>query len=189
MMARMAELDTLVHHVLPQVLPCPRSMVLDALQATAVDFFTKSGVWVEIWEEVVPAGLLEVELTPPQGTEIARIKHVSIGGQRLEKSAWSLDYRTVNLAEAIGGGCGESLVCIEAVLRPSRRAGSIPQHFMEEWGDMLVQGALARIKSMSGKGIEWTDEQGAALALALYNQGAAGARIRAVRRSSNVFGS
>lgn len=186
-MSRMAELDTLVHHVLPQVLPCPRSMVLDALQATTADFFAKAGVWVESWEEVVPAGLPEVELTPPQGTEIARVKSVSIGGQVLDKSAWSLDYRTVNLGAATGSG--ECLVCVEAVLRPSRFAGKLPLRFMEEWGDVLVQGALARIKSMSGKGIEWTDEQGAALALALYNQGAASARIRAVRRSSNVFGS
>ena len=30
-MQRMDDLDVLVRHVLPQVLPCPKSMVLDAL--------------------------------------------------------------------------------------------------------------------------------------------------------------
>ena len=69
----------------------------------------------------------------------------------------------------------------EAILRPSRFSQKVPHDIIEEWGDILAYGALAKIKAMSGKGIEWSDPQGAGVALQLYNEGTARAKGRVIR--------
>ena len=72
-------------------------------------------------------------------------------------------------------------VTVEAILRPSRFSQKVPHDLIEEWGDILAYGALAKIKAMSGKGIEWSDPQGAGVALQLYNEGTARAKGRVIR--------
>ncbi len=67
---------------------------------------------------------------------------------------------------------------LEVTLRPSRHAEKIPSRFVEQWGDALTQGALARLKGMSGVKVEWTDLDGAAIARSLYDQGISQARAQ-----------
>ena len=52
---------------------------------------------------------------------------------------------------------------------------------MEEWGDTLVAGALAKVKAMTVPRIEWSDPQGAAYHQEKYMEGVALARIQALR--------
>lgn len=66
--------------------------------------------------------------------------------------------------------------------RPARTAAQIPEALLEEWGDTLVFGSLAKIKSMSGPRVGWSDPQAAQMNLSLYEQGVAQARIRGARR-------
>lgn len=169
-------IDVLVRQVQPLCIPCLRSIIVDTLQAVAVDFFTETGVWQEMYEDVLPHGLNEVELYPPKDTEIVDVLAVKYrdSDQAINEELWSRDYHTVRLAtnHAANDLCLE----IAVVLRPSRFADEIPARFMEQWGDTLAQGALSKIKSMSGVKVEWTDMEGAAVALDLYNRGIARAR-------------
>ena len=72
-------------------------------------------------------------------------------------------------------------VTINVVLRPSRYGVNIPTRFLEEYGDILVQGALAKLKLMTGTSIEWTDPEVAKVCLELYRNGVQETRIRTLR--------
>lgn len=53
---RMERMDGLLSRILPQVLPCPRSMALDAVQMVAGDFCKETGAWSMVLTENVFAG-------------------------------------------------------------------------------------------------------------------------------------
>ena len=71
---------------------------------------------------------------------------------------------------------------VDAALCPSRLSERLPEQLIEAWGDVLAYGAQARLKAMSGQHVAWTDAAGAQVALELYNEGVARARIRAMSR-------
>lgn len=175
-MQRMDDLDVLVRHVLPQVLPCPKSMVLDALQAITVDFCRQSEVWSEQIQELGVSGDSAISLALPSGIEVVRVRTTWIDG--IEQDGWRSEGQTVLLGFTLARDC---TVTAEAILRPSRFSQKVPHDIIEEWGDILAYGALAKIKAMSGKGIEWSDPQGAGVALQLYNEGTARAKGRVIR--------
>lgn len=175
---RMESLDVLVRQVLPQVLPCPRGMVLDALQAVAVDFCKTSEVWSECLREDMQAGESVVEIGLASGVEIVRMRRLWLGDSPVDKDAFRSVGRSVLLDFQVPQDC---TLAIDAVLRPSRMALAVPHALIEGWGDILGYGALARIKAMSGQHIEWSDGQGASIALQLYNEGKARARTTALR--------
>lgn len=174
---RMESLDVLVRHVQPLVIPCMRSIVLDALQSTAVEFFSQTGIWNDEIDDILPAGACEIEVMPPSGAELLEVRSISVcNGAPISEDLWRLQYRTVKF-ETINAA-NDLCVRLDVSLRPSRYAEKIPARFVEEWGDALTQGALARLKSMSGVKIEWTDREGAAIAQSLYDQGMAQARAQ-----------
>ena len=174
-----APLKRLLPQVLPQVLPCPSSMALDALQIAAGDFCKAAEVWTERFEEPLAPGDAAVSLAPPRETVVARVRALWLDGRPAEPSAYRSDGNTLFLTSPVPRAMTASA---EAVLRPSRMASAIPEVLLEEWGDVIVWGALARLKAMSGRHIEWADAQGAGVALQLYNEGLARARARTLRR-------
>ena len=176
---RMTPLKRLLPHVLPQVLPCPSSMALDALQFMAVDFCTQTEVWSERFQEPLAAGDAVLCLSAPGEAVIVRVRALWLDGSELSSSAYSSEGDVVRLEAP----ATRSLTATaEAVLRPSRMAENIPQEIFEEWGDIIAYGALAKLKAMSGRHVEWADAQGAGLALQAYNEGVARARGRVLRR-------
>lgn len=174
----MGKLDSLVRHVLPQVLPCPRSMVMDALQTVTVDFCKTSEVWAEVFEEPWHCGEQAVEIGLPGGVEIVRVRDLWIDGNLVSRESFRTAGRSVMPGYAAPHNC---MLHIDAVLRPSRLAENVPHALIEEWGDVLAYGALAKLKAMSGKNVEWSDGSGAALTMQLYNEGTARARVHVVR--------
>lgn len=176
MQGRAESLDILVRHVQPFVIPCPRAIVLDALQYVAGDFFTATGIWMDVIEDVLLPGQRELEVVPQKGAELVDVRAILCNGVPVNRDQWALDWRTVRF-----DSCNNATplhLLLEVFLRPSRYAECIPARFVEEWGDVIAQGALARLKSMSGAKVEWTDMNGAAIALDLYNQGVSRARGR-----------
>ena len=75
----------------------------------------------------------------------------------------------------------DCLVRIVAAIRPTRFATRIPEPILEEWGDYLAAGTLARVLSQSGPQVGWSNPDGSTLHFSLYEEGVAKARIRAVR--------
>lgn len=175
---RLTDLDNIVRQVLPQVLPAPRSMVEDAIRYSAADFCDKSEVWLERIQEVVGYGEQIVSLVMPSWQRVASINHVWVGQDKLRPGEYELSMDEIWLKNPVAS---PALVTVEAFCKPSRYAEKLPDKIVEEYGDTIAYGAIARLKAMSGQGIEWTDTNGAAFALTKYNEGTAGARIDAIR--------
>ena len=96
-MQRMNDLDVLVRHVLPQVLPCPKSMVLDALQAISVDFCRQSEVWSEQIQELGVPGDSAISLALPSALKLFECGQLGStglnmmdGGQKARQCCWAL---------------------------------------------------------------------------------------------------
>lgn len=171
-------LEILERQVLPQVLPCPRSMVADALQAVALDFCKVTEVWTQTLLETAYQGEMTIEAGLPKDAEIVRARKVMLDGSLLTGGEFHVSGKSIVLRTAVRRDCD---VVIDAVLRPSRFAEAVPRALLEEWGDVISYGALAKIKGMSGRHVDWSDPQGAAIALQQYNEGTARAKARAIR--------
>lgn len=176
---RMESLDTLLAQVLPQADGCPTSMARDALQFIAADFCKVSGVWAEDVLELVPAGESRVPLHDmPREARLASVPEARLAGSVLARTEYAVGAREIVLHTA---PCRDAEFSARVTLRPERLAGSLPEHVLEEWGDFIAYGALARLKAMSGANVSWTDMQGAQVNLTLYNEGIYAARTRAYR--------
>lgn len=176
----MERLDVLMPRILPFVLPCPKGIAMDALAAIAADFCKSSGVWRANYIETLPAGCKVIAPVLPRDAVMDRIIGLCVNGAR----AGSLENTG---QEIILGDCADadSVAEFEAVLRPLRNAASLPANIIEEYGDTLAYGALAKIKAMSGQKIDWTDPAGAQTAYALYQEGSAMAKSRMMRKRTS----
>lgn len=175
----MGELRDLLPRVLPQVAPCPPSVALDALQAAAVEFCAATGVWADRIDEVLPAGECLLRADAPRGTAIVRLRGVWMDGRRVDAAEYATDGALLRLHTPPRQ---DVALTLEAVLRPLRHGERVPAALLEEWGDALVWGALARLKAMGGRHVAWGDAQGAAMNNQLCNEAAARARARTLRR-------
>lgn len=176
---RMEKMELLLPRLLPQVLPCPKSMALDAVQIVAADFCRRTGVWPVILQESVFSGDCRIALNPPNDVIIAEVAALYLDGEPVDKADYVPSPQEIVLRFT---PARDALATIKATARPSRTATLLPESVMEEWGDILAFGALAKLKSMSGAGIEWTDAQGAAMNLNLYEEGCCRAKTRVYRR-------
>lgn len=178
-MVRMESLDILVRQVLPQVLPCPRGMVLDTLKAVAKHFCEQAAAWRERLEETGLQGEADIPLSLPAGSRLVMILGVWLDGNRLLPDDYRAEGNSLCLRTVLPRECS---VVVDAALCPSRLSDRLPEQLIEAWGDVLAYGALARLKAMSGQHVTWTDAAGAQVALEQYNEGVARARIRAMSR-------
>lgn len=177
---RMEKLDRLLAQVLAQVDGCPASMARDALQFIAADFCRYTGVWQVELVEPVAAGEHQVVLTGiPKGARLGAVLAVRLGGMSLTRTEYSVGVEDIVLHEA---PCRDTELAALVTLRPERTTQFLPESIMEEWGDIMAFGALAKLKTMSGANVAWTDPQGAQVNLTLYNEGIGAARTRAYRR-------
>ncbi|MEG2004468.1 MAG: hypothetical protein RR014_00375 [Bilophila sp.] len=181
---KMSTYETLLQRIVPFVQPCMQVIVFDALQQIAVDFFTRTEIWQETLVETLYHGNTFVELSPDKGIALSRIRNLLLDGAQL-------DGGTDFYVEQAGSGLTivfpftmdtDRTVYAACAVRPARTATHIPDVFLEDWGDVLVFGTLAKLKSMSGHNVGWSDPEGAQINLALYEQGVTQARIRVVRR-------
>lgn len=179
MNTRTTDLNVLVPRVLPQVLPCPRGMVMDALQMIAVEFFKESGAWQATFEESVCSCDDVITLALPRDALVAKVLALYLDGSEVDGSRFQASAREITLTDVPQK---VAPVIVKASLRPTRTATALPDELMEEWGDILSFGAVAKLKSMSGQKIEWSDPNGAATNYQLYLEGVGKAKERALRR-------
>ena len=176
---RMESLDTLLVQVLPQVDGCPVSMAKDALQFIASDFCKVSGAWEREVLELVPAGESRIPLHDiPREARLVSVLAVTLAGTSLSRAEFFVGAGEIVLRDA---PCRDANLAARVTLRPERIADSLPKFILEEWGDIIAFGALAKLKTMSGANVTWTDAQGAQVNLTLYNEGIYAARTRIFR--------
>lgn len=175
---KMESIEQLLPRILPQTLRCPKSMALDALQLTTGDFCKQTDVWTALLQEIVLVGKFHITLCPPKESVITSILRFWLDSHFVDKSDYTHSSHDIMLKFSPNRN---ALASAEVTLRPSREATSLPKDIMEEWGDILTFGALAKLKSMSGAGVEWSDPQGAAMNLELYNEGCCRAKTRMLR--------
>ena len=176
---RLCEYALLMPRILPQALPAPPFVVLDALQQVAVDFCRRADVWRTVQESEIRSGASRLELEPDRGTAVSRVLALELAGSRLSPG---MDFRSDDGVVAVHTPVRlDCLVRIVAAIRPTRFATRIPEPILEEWGDYLAAGTLARVLSQSGPQVGWSNPDGSTLHFSLYEEGVAKARIRAVR--------
>ena len=176
---RLCEYALLMPRILPQALPAPPVVVLDALQQVAVDFCRRADVWRTVQESEIRSGASRLELEPDRGTAVSRVLALELAGSRLSPG---MDFRSDDGVVAFHTPVRQDcLVRIVAAIRPTRFATRIPEPILEEWGDYLAAGTLARVLSQSGPQVGWSNPDGSTLHFSLYEEGVAKARIRAVR--------
>lgn len=171
--------EHLLTRILPQTLPCPRSMALDALQMIAMDFFRESGAWLENINAMCCGNDQFITPDLPRDAALVNVHELSLEGRKLEKSEYRLEGDGIVLTEA-----PQCVCCLYGLmsLRPKRTALEMPEDLLEEYGDSLIYGALARLKAMSGNRVEWSDPKGAELNYSLYQEGLARTRQRKYRK-------
>ncbi len=178
-MEKMQGIDILLPLVMPQVMPCPQSMVLDTLQMLAVDFCKETGVWDAVFREEVQPCETVIPLPLPKGAVIASVTDFYLDDEKLERKAFDAGLRDITLREA-RDAC--AVATVKAALRPLRTSRELPEDILEEYGDILAFGAIAKIKAMSGQYVEWSDPQGMNTYYQLYQEGATRAKARKYRK-------
>lgn len=176
---KLESMDVLLRRIAPQVIPCPRSMILDALQTIAVDFFRETGVWTATFQDTASPCDPVITLSLPKGAVMGSVQSVALNGVLLESGGYTEGTRDITLNEC---PTVESLVVIKASLRPLRTTTALPEDLLEEYGDYLAFGAIAKLKAMSGQHVEWSDAQGASTNYQLYQDGVKQAKARKFRK-------
>lgn len=178
-MSRMVAYEHLLRGILPQTLPCPRSMALDAVQMIAMDFFRESGAWIENIGIISSADDGRLELAVPKNAVPTGVYGLTLDGRKLGTDEYSLEGNELVLANRQTCAC-----CLagQMTLRPKRFATELPEDLIEEYGDTLIFGAIARLKAMSGNKVEWSDPKGAQINYELYQEGLARAQKRKYRK-------
>jgi len=179
MHGRMESLEVLVRQVMPLVLPCPRSMVLDALMMAAKEFCEQAAVWRVRLESVVGKGESEIVLQMPREARLHLVLGVWLEDRKLHEDEYRVEGDIICLRETMPR---DVAAFVDASLRPARTADHLPESIIDAWGDVLAYGAQARLKAMTGHKVEWSDGAGAQIALEQFNLGVARARIRAMSK-------
>ena len=176
---RQSLIDILLPHVLPFTSPCPTGIARDALQYAAVEFCKKSEAWREAIQSTVICGRHEIDMQPPRGGVVLRVLKLFIDkGGWVDRMSFSHAGSTITLHFR---PCGNANVTVWAAIGPTRDSGFLPHDLLEEWGDVIAAGALARLKAMRGRDVEWSDPQAVAYHQQLFDEGSARARIQVLR--------
>ena len=171
-------LDNFLPYVLPDVPGCPSVTAKRAVIDAAMDFLTYSGIWREVQEPIpLTPDINEYDLDAPTGALCIAVRDIytSQGSLRpvtLSELAqllpnWqtatasapmyytrSFDLTTLRLYPMPHEPNGETIT-VDAVYTLDQSATSIPDVIVQRWRDVIVDGAKARLKSMSK--VAWAD--------------------------------
>jgi hypothetical protein len=156
------------------------SIVLEAVRASARDFFVRTGVWRHDMDtESVIEGSELYDLEPPAGTEVERVVSVKHGnnGVLLPKgvdwlnanypswrtaTGWPLKYFTQDAKNQIRvvpipSSTSFNDLYIRLTLVPLRTATSLDETQYDDWYEVILHGARFRLFRMPKK--PWTDKR------------------------------
>lgn len=157
----------------------PAPWVETELKESASAFFEQSQVWQEELDPVlVSQGDTRAELDLPPGAALSIVLSVRLGPALL-----SVSRDVVVDAESIvfASPCSQDAeLAVTASLKPSYAARGIPND-MDEYMPSIIQGAIARLKSQGN--VEWSDQNGALVALGRFKEGIARARRKSILKN------
>lgn len=149
--------------VLPMVRNAPFQMVVDEVREAAIGFFRKSMAWRAILEgAILSAGSTRADLDLPQGAVITHVFRVAMDGRLVEagRDCW-MSADDPAAMEFSFPSPRDAAIVVTAALAPSYNSAGLPRELESEHASAIRQGALARLKVMSGT--EWFDPNGAAI--------------------------
>lgn len=188
-----------VDDVLPHLAADPSAPVTElAIRNAAIEFCSTSGVWTYTQEDAsLTAGQRAVELEPDMGADVARVEAVRYRGKRVDpanKGKWldELEYGDPSgaprlwaqndveqiLLQPVPHTSQAGVLEIDMVLQPSRAATTIPGWIWTQWGEHIVDGALARLMLMPGK--PWTAPELGAMHRMSFHQAMHNAKAGAI---------
>ena len=175
-------IENYLSRIMPQVISCPREIAIDALQGISTDFFKETRIWITTLTQSVAANTSDVELEIPTYTELVGVEGVRINDTRCCAGDYTVEHHTIHLHNMTKAAC---VLSVDVVLRPSRFCAEVPERLFEEYGDIIVAGALAQLKAMQGevsddvRTVPWSDPDGAKFYLEVYLRGLNRAKMRA----------
>lgn len=189
----------------PLVPGCPQPMALQALRDTAIDFCTRTHVVRAVGDPVtLRPGVAQYDLDLPGGMDAIRVLNAWYGSTRLELApaqqvtavgaytasvsgapvaAYVLEPATIHLFPTPDAQATEPLV-VQFATRPTRQASEVDDVLFDEWVEVIVAGALARLAVVPGTSFSNADM--AVLGAGQYAAGVSAAKLEA--RKGHVRG-
>ena len=205
--------EALLPAMLPMVPGSSDTFIERNIRSAVVELCERANVYqVELDAVTTVSGIYEYDLETPAGTSVRRILWVTHKGKDLEPLTTTLlEQRLPKWREESGVPeyfvqknsetfllapiPADTLVgstIVRAVLRPTHTSTACDNDVMNDYRDMIVNGALFRLLRIPNK--DWSDLQSASIYGQLFNQGVTDAERRArnadtaVRRSVKYGG-
>ena len=190
-------LDNLFGGVIVEATDCPEALALLMLSRSAREFCTESGIWEEDLEPIqLVAGAPEYDLDPQETGEVVRVVSATLDGADIDTTipndlppTWRTDTGTptavmieVETVRPYPTPTSAGTLVIRAALRPKLGTTSIPRA-IEEWGEEIAAGALARLKAQADK--PWSDRGAVAAYRETFKDAISAAQARAIRGRGN----
>lgn len=171
----MKKLDYLVDRIAPRVSGLPTPVILQHIYASAREFCEKGDVWRDYTDAIdIKPNNQFLDINLQSGVEIFRIKEVIVDGQRLQEltneQALNYDSNYFNLSAVTGDPRYYVMVSADNVvltpmpdkevlgktyvyasLRPSYDNGVMPTDILNEYDDVICDGALKMLYLMKGE--------------------------------------
>lgn len=174
--------DDFLPFVAPQVLACPRDTMLHHIQQACIEFCRRSHVWREDLPTLLADGISTI-YTPAldDQVEIAKLLFATVqdvsttpkcearivesieGREALrdgwtELVAWTDNRKTVSFAPAPRL---DARLDLYVALKPALTAFSFPDDIFAHHAEDIAEGALWRLKRMTGRDVSWGDANAA----------------------------
>lgn len=197
----MAQLSDFYIYVMPRVEGCPTGLVKHAVRDAIIEFCERTSMWKHAFPVIdIVAGQDHYTFTVPVDTNINSPTYVGINGSQLlptneedldgsiadwrnatssQPSMYYMDYDgsmyvvPTPVNNMVGG------LKIEASLKPSVGAESLPDWLYNNWAEVISHGALMRLHSMVGK--VWADTQMVAMHRSKFKEGITRAKSKTMK--------
>lgn len=182
----MANLVDLITNVMVSAPGVPEPLAIAKYRDAAREFFRRTNAWrlPGAAASAASGSTSEYEIAVPSGAEVFDISYARVGDdsplikQTFEQVQYKLGatasttpryFRVAAGRLVIHPDPGEDIsdeLVVDAILRPSRDATTLPDEQADEFGEIIEHGALGRLLSMPAK--QWTDYEGASFYWKLF---------------------
>lgn len=201
-------LSDFLRSVLPAVDGCPRNTALLELRNTVIDFCSRAWADQRVVQGTIDSGDQLLVLTPPEGFAVVSVIALSVDGRpgplvpmtRFQMDAyvpaWQNDagvmpshfvHQTVTellLWPALAADAEALSYSAVLAVKPDRNGNEVAGDIYQDYYEVIVAGALARLLRMPGK--SWTDLKQAGISSEQYMRGMNEAKVRVINQYSNA---
>jgi len=200
----MATLRDFYIHVTPSVQGCPVSLINNAIRSAAIEFCERTNMWkygfaaqdvtanVDTYTFTFPVGVIDVMISRPTYVEVSGLQVNPTNEEDLDSlqylwrdatnkqpQLYYMDFDNTMIlvptpSETITDG-----LYVEAALRPTMDATTLPDWLYDSWSETIAHGALMRLHAMPGK--VWADPQTVSMHRAKFKEGISRAKSRTMK--------